>query len=261
MMRRWVENIAFVAAGTAAATAVLAFTTQRAHPARPLHATRAAAPVPARRNRHVPFTIPRGASVVAHARFRRLPVYTWQRGRLREVLTNPTPGGPLVLLVRWTRPRWTWPAWVRVYLNQRPNGSIGWIRARDVTFLLDRFRVTVDLTRHALEVDRGGKPFLRTAIGVGRSVTPTPTGTYFIAELLRQPDPNGLYGPYAFGTSAYSNVLTSFGGGPGEIGIHGTDYPQGIGTDVSHGCIRLLNRDIVRLAHTLPLGTPVEIVR
>jgi lipoprotein-anchoring transpeptidase ErfK/SrfK len=43
------------------------------------------------------------------------------------------------------------------------------------------------------------------------------------------------------------------------IGIHGTNEPQLVGTDVSHGCIRLRNEDISRLVGLLPLGTPVEI--
>jgi lipoprotein-anchoring transpeptidase ErfK/SrfK len=65
----------------------------------------------------------------------------------------------------------------------------------------------------------------------------------------------------AFGTSAYSNVLTSFGGGNGKVGIHGTDSPSGLSTDVSQGCIRMSNADITGLANTLPLGTPVVVTR
>lgn len=42
---------------------------------------------------------------------------------------------------------------------------------------------------------------------------------------------------------------------------HGTDEHGSIGHAVSHGCIRLRNRDIVRLAHLLPLGTPVTIIK
>ena len=95
----------------------------------------------------------------------------------------------------------------------------------------------------------------------GPSVLPTPTGTYFIVELLKQPNPHGVYGPYAFGLSAFSNVLTSFGGGPGQIGLHGTDDPSRLGTNVSHGCIRISNVGITKLARLLPLGTPVLITR
>ena len=48
--------------------------------------------------------------------------------------------------------------------------------------------------------------------------------------------------------------------GPGgEVGIHGTDAPQLLPGRVSHGCIRLPNDAIVRLARLMPLGTPVTI--
>ena len=52
-------------------------------------------------------------------------------------------------------------------------------------------------------------------------------------------------------------MLTDYRGGRGEIGIHGTDQPEKIGTDVSSGCIRMSHDEIRRLANILPLGTPV----
>jgi lipoprotein-anchoring transpeptidase ErfK/SrfK len=55
-------------------------------------------------------------------------------------------------------------------------------------------------------------------------------------------------------------VLQTFNGGPGQLGIHGTNQPQLLGTKVSHGCIRMSNEDITRLAGILPLGVPVEIL-
>ena len=65
--------------------------------------------------------------------------------------------------------------------------------------------------------------------------------------------------PFALGLSAHSNVYSSFEGGDGQVGIHGTNLPQAIGQDVSHGCVRVRNAVISRLARTLPLGTPVVI--
>lgn len=149
--------------------------------------------------------------------------------------------------------------WEQVYLPVRPDGSTGWIRDRDLTLAWNPYTVRVQLGEHRLVVRKDGGVVARFPAAVGRSVLPTPKGRYYIVELLKQPDPNGLYGPYAFGTSAFSHVLYSFGGGPGQIGIHGTNEQYSIGHSVSHGCIRIPNRDIVRLAHILPLGTPVVI--
>jgi lipoprotein-anchoring transpeptidase ErfK/SrfK len=63
--------------------------------------------------------------------------------------------------------------------------------------------------------------------------------------------------PWAFGTSAYSSLSDWPGGG--VIGIHGTDQPELIPGRPSHGCIRIRNPAIVRLARRMPIGTPVRI--
>jgi lipoprotein-anchoring transpeptidase ErfK/SrfK len=43
------------------------------------------------------------------------------------------------------------------------------------------------------------------------------------------------------------------------VGIHGTDGPGLIPGDPSHGCVRVPNRDIMRLYRLMPIGTPVVI--
>lgn len=43
------------------------------------------------------------------------------------------------------------------------------------------------------------------------------------------------------------------------IGIHGTAAPDTIGHSGSHGCVRLANWDVVRLAERVKFGTPVSI--
>jgi lipoprotein-anchoring transpeptidase ErfK/SrfK len=196
------------------------------------------------------------ASVVAQATGPAIAVYR-SPGAAHPflVLSNPTPNGsPRVFLVKRRA-----PGWEDVYLPVRPNGSTGWVRDADVDLSLDPYRVVVSRAAHTVTVFRNGRVVQRTRAAVGRAVMPTPTGTYFLTELLKQPDPNGMLGPYAFTLSAYSNVLYSFGGGPGQIGLHGTNEPGLLGRDVSHGCIRVPNAVITALARMLPLGTPVVI--
>ncbi len=195
-------------------------------------------------------------SIVAEAKRPVIAVYrtpSAKRPFLR--LSNPTRhGGPLVLLVRERR-----PGWEKVYLPVRPNGTTGWVKEAHLSLALNPYRIRVSLGAHTITVWNGSKVILHEPAGVGRSIVPTPAGTYFLAELLAQPNPNGAYGPYAFGLSAYSNVLYSFGGGPGQIGLHGTNNPASLGTNASHGCIRVSNAGITKLARVLPLGTPVRI--
>ena len=102
-----------------------------------------------------------------------------------------------------------------------------------------------------------GKQVLKVPIGVGKGSTPTPGGQSWIREKLNGFG-NAVYGPLAFGTATYSNTLTDWPGG-GVVGIHGTNEPNLIPGRPSHGCIRLKNKDIVKLSHKMAPGTPVLI--
>jgi lipoprotein-anchoring transpeptidase ErfK/SrfK len=201
-----------------------------------------------------------GLSLVATARGGTIAVRAAAggSGRVLARLTNPTAtGAPATFLVLNAADPGT--DWLQVLLPQRPNGSTGWVRRGDVTLSTSPYRLIVSMSAHRLDVLDGGHRVARYPVGVGKVTTPTPAGTYFLTELIRPPDPHGAYGPYAFGLSAFSSTLQRFAGGPGQLGLHGTDAPNGLGHDVSHGCLRVANTVITQLAHELPLGTPIEI--
>ncbi len=149
---------------------------------------------------------------------------------------------------------------VRVLLPLRPNGSIGWVRADDVT--LDRmpYRIVIDVKSNTLTVEGDEGVVVSTKVALGTNNTPTPTGLFYVKEIVPQSNPNGGLGPIALGLSGLSEELRSFAGGYGRVAIHGTNAPGKLGGDVSHGCVRMDNPTIVRLAKLLPLGTPVEII-
>lgn len=212
---------------------------------------------------HYAAGIPAGPSVVARATGRSVGIYSlpFDASPLRR-LANPLPSGtPLRLLVLSQQ-----TDWLEVLLPLRPNGSAAWIRADEVVLDHHDYRILVELAAHRLTVFQAGTAVIQEPVGVGRGDTPTPGGLYFTKELIEPTDsrgryaPEGPYGPYAYSLSGFSDVLHSFGGGPGTIGIHGTNQPGGLGQDVSHGCIRISNAAITAMAKTLPLGVPVEIV-
>jgi len=151
---------------------------------------------------------------------------------------------------------------LEVYLPVRPNGSSGWVNAGDVTVTSLPYRIEVGISAHRIRVFDGDEVIVDEPVGVGRTDRPTPGGVYYLKELLQPPDPDGPYGTFAYGLSGFSNVLQSFNGGAGVIGIHGTNDPDAVGSDVSSGCIRVNNDVIERLVNDvrLPLGTPVEIL-
>ena len=94
-------------------------------------------------------------------------------------------------------------------------------------------------------------------VGVGTPAAPTPRGEFYVRNRLtsyRSP----FYGPLAFGTSARSPTLTDWPAG-GFVGIHGTNRPDLVPGRVSHGCIRLRNRDMLRLGNAMPVGTPITV--
>ncbi|MCC5948780.1 MAG: L,D-transpeptidase family protein [Nitriliruptoraceae bacterium] len=172
-----------------------------------------------------------------------------------HTLAHPTDrGAPRVFLVEQLQ-----DDWIEVLLPVRPNGSVGWIRADDVTLASNPYDVEVDLAAFELTIERAGELVLTADIGFGADDTPTPGGRYYLIELLQPPDPNGLYGPFAYGLSGFSDVHLDFAGGEGVIGIHGTNQPDSIGRSVSNGCIRVHNDVITEMAEFLPLGTPVTI--
>lgn len=183
-------------------------------------------------------------------------VHTEPDGALDVTLDNPIPsGGPLVFLVEELA-----DGWYRVLVPLRPNGRTGWVRADQVSLTRHNYRLRVELSAFRLDAFDHGELFFTAPTGVARDNTPTPGGRYYITELLQPPEPDSVYGKYAYGLSGYSEVLETFAGGPGQLGIHGTNDPSTIGRKVSHGCIRLRNEDIGQLVPILPLGTPVEVI-
>ncbi len=77
---------------------------------------------------------------------------------------------------------------------------------------------------------------------------------YFVENKLPVPPPNDAKRRFPGGLGAAAVYI-----GEG-LAIHGTDKPDLLGQRVSHGCIRLHNRDAVRLFHNVQVGTEVVIV-
>lgn len=163
----------------------------------------------------------------------------------------------LVRLLAQERDR-TGRAWVRVALTVLPNGRTGWIQRSDLSsYRRVESRLVVDTHRFTVTLYERGRRVFSAPAGVGLPKWSTPHGSFYVREKLTDFH-NPAYGPVAFGTNARSPVLTDWPGG-GVVGIHGTNQPSLLPGRVSHGCIRLRNADILRLAALLPLGTPVVI--
>ena len=148
--------------------------------------------------------------------------------------------------------------WTHVRLAVLPNNSTGWVPRRALGgYGSVRTRLVVDLGDLTATLYRDGRRIFTAPVGAGTPRWPTPRGEFYIRNRLSGfTDP--VYGPLAFGTSARSSVLTDWPAG-GFVGIHGTDRPELLPGRVSHGCIRLRNEDILRLARLMPVGTPLTV--
>lgn len=107
--------------------------------------------------------------------------------------------------------------------------------------------IWVDVHRKSLTLYEGTKTLKRYVIATGTGQTPTPLGIFRINSRF-----SGELG--GFGTRFLGlNVPW------GQFGIHGTNKPSSIGTNASHGCIRMFVKDSEELYGMVGNGTKVVI--
>src|SRR3954469_1202328 len=148
--------------------------------------------------------------------------------------------------------------WVRTQLPGRPNGRTGWVPREALgQFHLIHTQLVIDRRTLRITLFKNGKKIFQAPVGVGKGSTPTPAGQSWIREKLHGFG-NAVYGPIAFGTATYSTTLTDWPGG-GVVGIHGTNEPNLIPGRPSHGCVRMKNANILKLARLMKPGTPLVI--
>ena len=195
------------------------------------------------------------ASTPTAALHRVTPVHASPNGPIVGALrpTEPSSGEPTVLPIISTR-----DGWYRVRLPYRPDEATGWISTISTTLSTTPWAVYIDRAERKARVYLKGKLQRTYSVIVGRPSLPTPAGTFFVTEIMEER--GEVTGPYALLTSAYSNVLREFDGGPGQVALHGREgLPEPLGTASSHGCVRFEAAAITWLAWHLEAGTPIEI--
>lgn len=214
----------------------------------------AAAPAPVQLSNESTFT--RWAYAVAPGNAYAAPTATAHRvGRLR---LRTEDGFPEVYIVLASVIDARGTAWIQVRLPQPPNNVTAWVVGSALGDLhVVHTKLVVNRRTLRVRLYDHGHQIFQARVGVGKPSTPTPAGSFWIREKFRVAG-SPLYGARAMGTAAYSRTLTDWPGG-GIVGLHGTSEPGLIPGRPSHGCIRLKNRDIVRLYRLAPVGTPLLI--
>jgi lipoprotein-anchoring transpeptidase ErfK/SrfK len=185
--------------------------------------------------------------------FARPSTHAPQVTRLRLTTPDGFLQSYILLRERWTRSG----AWIQLRIPGRPNGRIGWVQRSELNaFQHVDLEIVVNREAETLTLYRHGHELFSAPVGVGKPSTPTPAGHFWITEGF--PSSNPFYGQYLLATSDYS-VLSEWPGG-GIVGIHGTNEPQLVPGDPSHGCIRMHNADIGYLSTIVTVGTPVLVI-
>jgi peptidoglycan hydrolase-like protein with peptidoglycan-binding domain len=144
------------------------------------------------------------------------------------------------------------------------NGMVG---AREL-LVLGR-HIVIDLSELRLYFYRYDRLVKKYHVATGQPRYPTPTGTYAIIQMTKNPTwlpPNSDWAQNATPVPpGASNPLGTrwMGTSASGIGIHGVPASENssIGTYASHGCIRMFNWDAVQLFTRVVIGTPVIIQR
>ncbi|MGB3790828.1 MAG: L,D-transpeptidase [Phormidesmis sp.] len=121
----------------------------------------------------------------------------------------------------------------------------------------------LSLTGRHLEVETPGKPVVRYDVAVGQADWQTPVGSFAVTSMIEQPAwqhpitkediPPGPDNPLG------DRWIGFWTDGEAQIGFHGTNQEELIGQAVSHGCVRMRNRDIRDLYERVSIGTSVEV--
>ncbi|RUT06086.1 hypothetical protein DSM106972_032920 [Dulcicalothrix desertica PCC 7102] len=127
----------------------------------------------------------------------------------------------------------------------------------------DEIHLVVKLRAKTVYVYRGLEIIATYPIAVGKAGWETPNGVYRVFEQevnpifksfktgrIIQPGPENPLGPRWIG------IWTD---GKTRLGFHGTNQPQLIGKAVSHGCIRMHNKDVIALFDKVKVGTLVKV--
>jgi lipoprotein-anchoring transpeptidase ErfK/SrfK len=119
-------------------------------------------------------------------------------------------------------------------------------------------RIVISIPDHKLALIESGRVLKVFPTAVGSPHSPSPAGSYKIVQRVVNPTwytkgkvvPPGKANP--LGTRWIGLSAKGYG-------IHGTNNPSSIGASVSHGCIRMRNRDVEELFPLVSVGDSVDL--
>jgi L,D-transpeptidase ErfK/SrfK len=119
-------------------------------------------------------------------------------------------------------------------------------------------RIVVSLADRKLAVVDAGHAVKIFSTSVGAEQTPSPVGSFRIIQRITDP---AWYTKGKIVPPGKANPLGTrwLGLSAKGYGIHGTNAPDSIGHNASHGCIRMRNQDVEQLFEMVTVGDAVEL--
>jgi len=123
--------------------------------------------------------------------------------------------------------------------------------------------LVIKLRERRVYVYRGNRVDKSFPIAIGRAGWETPTGKFKVLHMERDPiwehPLNGQVIPPGPNNPLGARWIGFWTDGRNYIGFHGTPNERLVGQAVSHGCIRMRNRDVEALYEMVRVGTPVTV--
>jgi lipoprotein-anchoring transpeptidase ErfK/SrfK len=147
-----------------------------------------------------------------------------------------------------------------------------WIVSKDTTNPYEGIKLEIFTKKCSMNVvDSTGRIIFHAPITPGGTKSPPPYGEWTVNKIAW--NPTYYYNPKLFWDADTTDTKAIIHAGPRNpvgvvwinltiknYGIHGTPSPAMIGHAVSHGCVRMTNWDVTRVAHMVkPGATPVII--
>jgi lipoprotein-anchoring transpeptidase ErfK/SrfK len=135
----------------------------------------------------------------------------------------------------------------------------------DPTLERDAFtvRLVVRLSQRRVYLYQGDRLLAKYPIAIGKRGWETPTGSFQVLSKEKNP----VFKSFKTGQLIYPGPDNPLGvrwigiwtDGKTQLGFHGTDQEELLGQAVSHGCIRMRNKDVTAMFDQVNLGTTVVV--
>lgn len=123
--------------------------------------------------------------------------------------------------------------------------------------------LVVRLSQRRVYLYRGDRLLAKYPVAIGKHGWETPTGSFQVLSKEQNP----VFKSFRTGQLIYPGPENPLGvrwigiwtDGKTQLGFHGTNQEELLGQAVSHGCIRMRNRDVTVMFDQVSLGTTVVV--